>query len=185
MAKKKAASKAIVPIDADKIAIEAFKKSKFKAKPTESVIESTIDELEALLVTRGKEARADYMKMFWEAGDLLRKTEKQNKISISGLVSRIALDNRISGRQMGERNLWFAVKFFDTYPDFETVYETEFGENVSLSKIKKLLVTPKPKKSKSLQEIAYDLVDKLGADEAQRLIQEIEKEIKRREEKGE
>jgi len=182
MAKK--TTKAIVPVDVDKIAIDAFKASKFKNKPTEQVIESTIDELEALLVQRGKEARADTMLMFWETGQLMRNKERENKVSISALVSRVALDNRISGRHMGERSLWFAIKFFDTYGNFELVYQTEHGENVSLSKVKKLLLTPKPKKTRTLQQIAYDLVDKLGADEAQKLIAEIEHEIERRAKQG-
>lgn len=181
MAKK---TKALVPIDADKIAIEAFKASKFKNKPTEQVVESTIDELEALLVQLGKEARADVMKLSWQTGELMREKERQNKVSISALVSRVALDNRISGRHMGERSLWFAIKFFDTFPKFEMVYELEFGENVSFTKIKKMLITPKPKKARSLQQVAYDLVDKLGADEALRLCVEIEAEVKRREKAG-
>lgn len=181
MVKKTAA---IVPVDVDQIAVQAFKASKFKNKPTEQVIESTIDELEALLVTRGKEARADTMMMFWEAGQLMRNQEKANKVSISALVSRVALDNRISGKRMGERSLWFAIKFFDTYPKFELVYDTEHGENVSLSKIKKSLLTPKPKKAKTLQIVAYELVDKYGADEAQKLIVEIEAEIARRSKQG-
>lgn len=175
---------AIVPVAVDQIAVQAFKESKFKAKPTEQVIETTIDELEALLVQRGKEAREDIMKISWETGNLLRTTERANKVSISALVSRVALDNRISGRQMGERNLWFSIKFFDSFSNFESVYETEHGENVTLSKVKKLLLTAKPKKNKTLQQIAYDLVDKLGADQVQRLIVELETEIKRRAEKG-
>ena len=181
MAKK---TKALVAVPADKIALEAFKASKFKNKPTEQVIESTIDELEALLVQRTKEAREDTMKIFWETGELLREKERSNKVSISGLVSRVALDNRISGRQMGERNLWFAIKFYDSFPAFGTIYETEHGENISISKVKKLLITPKPKKARTLQQIAYDLVDKLGADEALKLCGEIEEEVKRREKQG-
>lgn len=177
-------TKALVPVDADKIAIDAFKASKFKAKPTEQVIESTIDELEALLVQRGKEAREDTMKIFWETGELLRAKERENKVSISGLVSRVALDNRIVGRHMGERNLWFAIKFYDSFPKFMLIYETEHGENISISKVKKLLITPRPKKGKTLQQWAYDLVDKLGADEAQRLCAEIETEIARRAKQG-
>ena len=177
-------TKAIVPVDADKLAVLVATASKFKEKPSEQIIETTIDELEALLVQRGKEAREDTMKIFWETGELLRTKEKTFKVSISGLVSRVALDNRISGRHMGERNLWFAIKFFDVYPNFNTVYETEHGENISISKVKKLLITPRPKKNKTLQQMAYDIVDKLGADQAQKLIVEIEDEIKRRQEKG-
>lgn len=181
MAKK---TKEIQPVDIEKLPVLISRESKFKAKPTENVIENTIDELEAIIVQRGKHAREEVMSVFWETGQVLRKIERTEKVSISALVSRIALDNRISGRQMGERNLWFAIKFFDSFPKFELVYDTEHGENVSLSKIKKSLITPKPKKSKTLQQIAYDLVDKLGADECQRLIAEIEEEIKRRAEKG-
>lgn len=172
-------------VDMDRLPVVISKESKFKAKPTEQLIESVIDEIEAMLVQRGKEAREDMLMMCWETGKMLREAEKANKVSISGLVSRVAMDNRISGRQMGERNLWFAVRVFDySGAKFEALYATEHGENITVSKLKKLLVTPKPKKNKTLQMLAYDLVDKLGADECQRLIQEIETEIKRRQQKG-
>lgn len=177
--------KAMEAVDVDRLPMVIAKESKFKAKPTEQVIESVIDELEAMLVQRTKEAREFTLRVFWEAGKMLRDAEKLNKISISGLVSRVALDNRISGRQMGERNLWFAIRVFDfSGSKFESLYNTEHGENITVSKLKKLLVTPKPKKNKTLQQMAYDIVDKLGADEAQRLCAEIEEEIKRRQQKG-
>lgn len=182
MAKK---TREMEAVDIDKLPVVISKESKFKGKPTEQVVESVIDELEALIVQRTKEAREFTMRVFWETGKLLRDAEKSNKVSISALVSRIAMDNRIAGRQMGERNLWFALRVYDySGAKFEALYDTEHGENITVSKLKKLLVTPKPKKNKTLQQIAYDLVDKLGADECQRLIQEIENEIKRRQQKG-
>lgn len=175
----------LVPVDAEKLPMLIAKDAKFKAKPSEQVIETLIDEIEAMLVTRTKEAREFTMLVFWETGKMLRSAERLNKVSISALVSRVALDNRISGRQMGERNLWFALRIFDfSGGKFESLYNTEYGENITVSKLKKLLITPKPKKAKTLQQVAYDLVDRLGADECQRLIQEIEAEIARREAKG-
>ena len=165
----------------DKKEVAVVTKEKYTSKPTEDVVESVINDLEALLVERTKSAREYTMMVFWEAGELLRDSEKKFKVNITALVNRVALDNRVAGRQMGERNIWFAIKFFDNFPKFDKVYETEFGENVSISKIKKMLMTPKPKKEKTLAEIAIDLVAKLGVDAAHELVKELEKEIKNQE----
>lgn len=151
-------------------------KTKYTAKPTEEIIEAVINDVEEILVQRTKEAREFTMKVAWETGEVLRESEKKFKVNISALVTRIALDNRLTGRQMGERNLWFALKFFDSFPAFEKVYETEHGENISLSKVKKMLTTPKPKKEKTIKEIAIALVEGLGVEKARQLIKEIEKE---------
>lgn len=173
-------TKEVTTLDLDKVPVEEHKKSKFKEMPSEEIVESVIDELEALLVQRTKEAREYTMMVFWETGKLLREAEKSHKVNISRLVARVVSDNRIAGRQMGERNIWFAIKLYDRYSKFNDVYDTEHGENISLSKLKKMLVTPRPKKKKTLQQIAYDLVDTLGVDSAEELIEEIKEEIKRR-----
>jgi len=153
--------------------------TRFKNTPSESVVEHVIDELETLLVQRTKEAREYTMKVFWETGKLLREAESENKVNITGLVVRVAEDNRIRGRQMSERNLWFAVKFYDNYRDFESVYLTEFGENISLTKVKKLLVAPKPKIEPTLEYVAVQIVKKYGVDNARKLIRLIDKECAR------
>lgn len=98
---------------------------KYKAKPTEEVVESVIQEIESMLVERVKAARENTILAMWETGEIIRKTEKDNKINVSALVTRIAIDNRLTGRQMGERNLWFSLKVFDSFPKFDKVYETE------------------------------------------------------------
>jgi hypothetical protein len=152
--------------------------NRFTTRPTEGMIETVIEEIEALLVTRTKEAREYTMKVFWETGQKMREFEKRFKVSITQLVERVAADNRISGRQMGVRNLWFALKFYEAYPVFEAVYETEYGENVSISKIKKLLVAPKPKKERTVLEMALAIIETLGAVKAIELADAIKREVK-------
>lgn len=152
---------------------------KYKAKPTEDVVESVIQEIEAVLVERNKTARENMMLACWETGEILRKCEKDNKVNISAMVTRIAMDNRLAGRQMGERMTWFALKVYDTYPKFEKVYETEHGENITISKLKKMLTTPKPKKEKSMKELAIDIVKRFGVDKSRDLATAIQKECDR------
>lgn len=156
---------------------------KYKAKPTEDIVESVIQEIEAVLVERTKTARENTMLALWETAEALRKCEKDNKINISALVTRIALDNRLSGRQMGERNLWFALKIYESYPKFAKIYETEHGENITVSKLKKMLTTPKPKKEKTMRELAIDIVTRFGTEKAMDLAEEITKECKKQDKK--
>lgn len=156
-------------------------KPKYVAKANEEVLSSVIDDIEAILVQRTKEAREFTMLVAWETGQAIRKAEREHKVNITSLVIGLANDNRISGRQMGERNLWFSVAFYDKFNKFEDVYETEFGENVSLTKIKKMLVKPKSKKDKTLEEVASSLVDKYGIDGARELAAAITEECDVRE----
>lgn len=152
---------------------------KYKAKPTEELVEAVIQEIEAVLVERNKSARENTMLAFWETGQLIRKHEKDNKVNVTALVNRLAMDNRLTGRQMGERNIWFALKAYDSFPKFNKLYETEHGENISISKLKKMLVAPKPKVEKTMKELAVDIVARLGLEKAKELAEEILKEIKK------
>ncbi len=150
---------------------------RFVAPPSEQIIEHVVDELEAMLTERTKQAREYNIKVFWEAGQMIRDAEKNHKVNISKLVERVAGDNRISGRQMGERNLWMAVKIFDSYPVFDKVYNTEHGENISLSKLKKELSVPRPKKEPTIDEIAVRLFNQLGVERTEKLIKALQKVI--------
>lgn len=143
--------------------------------PTEQIIESIIDEMEAMLVERTKEAREYTIRVYWEAGQMLRAAEKEHRVNITNLVFRVAHDNRIGDRQMRETNLWLALKIFDKYPTFEKVYDTEHGENISLSKLKKDFSVPKPKKDPSIDEIASQIYNKLGPDKTEKLIKALQK----------
>lgn len=148
---------------------------RFVAPPTEQIIEHVIDDLESMLVERTKQAREYNIMVFWEAGKMMRDAEKKYKVNITKLIERVAHDNRISGRQMGERNLWMALKINDTYPVFEKVFNTEYGENISLSKLKKELSTPKAKKEETLNQIAVKIYNKLGVERTQKLVKELQK----------
>jgi uncharacterized pyridoxamine 5'-phosphate oxidase family protein len=148
--------------------------TRFATQPTEQVVESVIDELEAMLVERTKQAREYTIKVFWEAGQMMRDAEKNHKVNISALVERVGQDNRIAGRQMSRTNLWMAIKIFDTYPVFEKIYNTEHGENISLTKLKKELTEPKPKKEPTIDAIAARLFDQLGMEKTKRLIKALQ-----------
>jgi hypothetical protein len=156
---------------------------KYKTKPTEELVESIIQDIEAMLVERIKTSRENMMLALWETGQLIRKCESENKINVSALVNRLALDNRLTGHQMGERNIWFALKVFDLFPKFEKLYDTEHGENITVSKLKKMLTTPKPKKEKSVKEMAIDAVERLGVETAREFAKEIIKECDKQEKK--
>lgn len=151
--------------------------TRYSTIPTEQIVESVVDELEAMLVEVTKQAREYNIKVYWNTGEMLREAEKDNKINITSLVERVSHDNRISGRQMGLRNLWLAIKIFDSYPVFEKVYQTEFGENISISKIKKELTIPKPKKEATIDEMAQKLFNHLGVDKIEKLIKALQKLI--------
>lgn len=152
----------------DKMPVE-----KYKTKPTEDLVEHIIQDIESMLVERLKTSRENTMLAFWETGEIIRNCEKENKINVSALVDRLAMDNRITGRQMGARNIWFALKVFDTYPKFEKLYDTEHGENITVSKLKKMLTAPKPKKEKTVHEIAVDIVNRLGVEKSEKLANKI------------
>lgn len=170
MAKKKKEGKKSVQVMADG-------SERYTLAPTEEVVESVIDELESMLVERTKQAREYTLMVFWEAGKMMRGAEKEHRVNISGLIGRVAHDNRISGRQMGERNLWMALKIYDTYPTFEKVYNTEHGENITVSKLKKLLTLPAPKKELGIDEVAMSLFKRYGVDDTKKLIKALQKLI--------
>lgn len=151
--------------------------TRYVAPPSEQVVEHVIDELEAMLVERTKQAREYTIKVFWEAGQMMRDAEKNHRVNISALVERVAHDGRVAGRQMGKSNLWMAIKIFDSYPVFDKVYNTEHGENISLTKLKKELTTPKPKKEPSLDEVAIKLFNHYGVERTEKLIKALQKII--------
>ncbi len=161
-----------------KVVKDLVKSERYVQKPTDEVIDAVVDELEAMLVERTKQAREYTILVFWEAGQMMRNAEKEHKVNISSLVTSVARDNRISGRQMGERNLWMALKIHDTYPVFEKVYSTPHGENISLSKIKKELTTPRPKKEPTIEEMAMHIYEKFGTERTQLLVDALTKLIK-------
>lgn len=171
MAKKKKANKNLPAV--------LDGKPKYEAEPSSDIVERLAEEMEAMLVTRTKEAREFTIRVFFEAGEMMRDAEKKNKVNITALVELLSSDNRIRERQMGERNLWMALKIYDwTEGDFEKVYKTEEGENISLTKLKKMLTTAMPKKDPTSQELARQIFDKFGQAKCKEIVKELERLIR-------
>lgn len=98
-------------------------------------LEALVEEIEAIVVEKSYDAQNAKLELFWLTGEALRRYEREQNISITTLVQACAADNRLSGKQMGERNLFWALKIFDKFP------QKEFPEDkaATLTKVKKLL----------------------------------------------
>lgn len=98
-------------------------------------LEALVEEIEAIVVEKAYQANEAKLELFWLTGEALRRYEREQNVSITALVQACANDNRLSGKQMGERNLFWALKIFDKFP------QKEFPEdkNATLTKVKKLL----------------------------------------------
>lgn len=151
-------------------------KIKYSQMPSDDIVEATIVEIESAVVAKINEARESVIGSFWYTGEIIRMAEKDHKVSVSALIARVAEDNRMTGRQMGDRNLWFALKLYDTYPDFDSIFEIEgFGQNISLTKLKKMLVKPKEKKEPTIEDIALKIFDRMGKEAVVVLIVALQK----------
>jgi hypothetical protein len=70
---------------------------------------------------------------YHEVGKRLKSASDTNKISITDLVTKCAVDMNVS-----ERKLWYAVKFFGKYPDITALPD---GKAISWHKIKTKYLT--------------------------------------------
>ena len=105
----------------------------------EEALGGLIEEIDALITEKVYEFQQAKIDLFWLTGEALRKFEKENGTGITELVLAVARDNRLSNKQMGERNLFWALKIYDKYPT------REFPDDkaTSLTKIKKQLTDGK------------------------------------------
>lgn len=99
------------------------------------VINSLVEEIESIVVEKAYESQQAKLDLFWLTGETLRRYEREQNVPITQLVEACAMDNRLSGKQMGERNLFWALKIFDTFPTKEFPGE----KAASLTKVKALL----------------------------------------------
>lgn len=102
------------------------------------IINSAVEEIEAIIVEKVYEYQSAKLDLFWETGATLRRFEKDNGIGITELIKYCAADNRLNGKQMGERNLFWAIKIYDADPQ-----RTKFfiDKSVTLTKVKKALTS--------------------------------------------
>lgn len=135
------------------------------------VINSLVEEIEAIVVEKAYESHQAKLDLFWLTGEALRRYETEQKVPITQLIEGCALDNRLSGKQMGERNLFWAIKIYDTYPTKEFPGE----KSATLTKIRALLSDGKDKveEKKVPQEVANEIISEYGMAFAQEVAMHI------------
>ena len=89
-----------------------------------------VDECKGLITEGIFSSRWVLIETYHKVGKLLRE---EKRMDITDLVNGCAVDMQVS-----ERKLWYAVKFFDQYPDISKLPE---GKNISWQKIKTQYLT--------------------------------------------
>lgn len=117
--------------------------------------ELLLEEIKATLVEKSFEERMAKIEMYHTIGELLRTTDSE----ITALTKEVSKDLGLS-----ERSLWFAVKFYDTYPK---ITELPDGKATSWNKVKALLSGDSKKEDTiDLTKIAKGLIKRYGNDDA-------------------
>lgn len=100
---------------------------------TEDWYKLLVDNVDSAITEGEFNARMGVLETYHGVGRDLTSASKEHQIPITELVHRVAVDAEI-----GERNLWYAVKFFDKFPDLSKLPE---GKDLSWSKIKRKYLT--------------------------------------------
>lgn len=134
----------------------------------DEVLEALVGEIEAIVVEKVYEAQSAKIELFWQTGETLRRYEKEQGTPITALISACANDNRLSGKQMGERNLYWAMKIYDHDPDRQILFN---DKTTSLTKVKKLLTDggQEPEVENDPTKIAGRLIGQYGLDFCKKL----------------
>jgi hypothetical protein len=114
-----------------------------------------LDTIKATLVEKSFEERMAKIEMYHTIGELLRTTDRD----ITALTREVSKDLNLS-----ERSLWFAVKFYDTYPTLQALPE---GKAVSWNKVKLMLSDGAQKEDTiDLTKVAKGLIKRYGVEDA-------------------
>lgn len=141
-----------------------------KGELAKSVVNSVAEEIEAAVIETVKHWRELQIQTYWNTGEILKRSAQDNNIGISELVAACAKDNRLIKIRMGERSLWFSVQLYKKYPDFEQVYLTEYGQNVSVAKLKELISGKKEEADMPTDtDIANSFIKKYGLARAHKI----------------
>lgn len=102
---------------------------------TKFELDTVCEELKALFVEAEFSSRWTILEAYHQAGEMILKTygRPDNPLTKEDLVQAIA-----GKLGKGERTLWYAVKFYETYPDLQRLPE---GKNTSWNKIIKKYLT--------------------------------------------
>ena len=154
---------------------EIVEAPKYAKDPSEEVVESVVAEMESMIVERVKTVREYSLMVSWEAGKILRDSEKEHKVNITALIEEVGKDGRIRHQQMGRTKLFQCLKIYDKHNVFETLYTTEHGQNVTVAKLVKMYWPPKPVKEPTIDQIALGLYSRLGPEKIPKLIKALQK----------
>lgn len=117
-----------------------------------------LDEIKSTLVEKSFEERMAKIEMYHTVGQLLRSSDRD----ITALTKEVSKDLNLA-----ERSLWFAVKFYDTYPTLNALPD---GKACSWNKVKKLLSSGDQKEDTlDLQKVAKGLIKRYGLDDARHI----------------
>lgn len=155
---------------------------KVEREITQDLLDSAAQEINAAVIEFAYVSNIAKVQMFWEVGRILRDAELRYKVNISELVAAAAHHNEVKEVHMGERNLWFAIKVADSFPavDFKKAEEAlPDGKATSITKLKKLLVTPDPKKIPTMEEVAAAIFRKYELEECKIITKTLQSLIKR------
>ena len=110
---------------------------------------SLLEDVTSTLTEAVFTSRWSLIEGYHEVGKRLRKDE--DKMQMTELVNSCAEDMGVSPRK-----LWYAVQFYDKYPDIQMLPE---GKNISWSKIKSKYL---PEKRQEKKEEIVELCPKCG-----------------------
>lgn len=105
--------------------------------------QAIVEEISAARTQLFKVAREEMIKAFWEVGKIVLRIESEQDIKRgSGFRKHLAKDVGCSYSYLCQ-----SVDVAERFPEFELVYQTDFGENISITK---LISGPKEEKEKAV-----------------------------------
>lgn len=125
-------------------------------------IKSIAEEIEAAAVTTITTVREYQIRYFWEIGQILNGAD----IPITELIKGLTREESMVRIHMSERSLWDALKIYQAYPNFEKVYETPHGQNISITKLRAIMSPSTEKPEVADLDIAKSLIKRIGHDRA-------------------
>ena len=97
--------------------------------------DSLLEEISAIIDKAVFNSRSELIEGYWEVGQTIRQFKKGQ---VTELLQDLALDLGKS-----ERTLWYAVQFYDKFPNLNMIETLEEGKNLSWNRlITKYLTTP-------------------------------------------
>lgn len=157
------------------------KRLELVVKVGSDVVDTVVDEIEAIVIELSYVFNNTKIEMFWKVGKTLRDAVSDSGMNVSDLVASVAADNRSQHVHMYDRSLWFALKLYDSYPADEYGEASQTfpgGKDVTLTKMKKLLMEERPKIEPTIAQLAEHIFNKLGKERVVKLIEELKKLIK-------